>query len=749
MAAAPHAEDAQHDVPSPRAVDLEHAAEGNIGGGAQAAYAIRTGPMLRYDTTEPDADFLYHAFALIVTADKHSDPAHTPEIRYHTARGEERTIRAARIFQFDNHTFWRFKFEFNLTDKPTKITYELLSARFLRADIQDVDFEDGNEQPDDGNFKNTVNDFHVPARDQTFRWAAHSCNGFSDVIKPEEWGGADPLWNDLLEHHARDPFHAVVGGGDQIYCDKLTKEPELKDWVEASGEKSITMPLTDEIAKTIDRFYMRHYCSWFGGGAFSRTIARIPMINMLDDHDLIDGFGTYKHETMLAPIFNTIGSRGYFWYLLFQQFIAATPTPKEAPVNILDEPKMTEQALAQANATVGEPVTQTFRSLILGYPGTYVPYRNHTFLTYLGPKQQLLLMDCRAERKLDQVVSPEGYGLIFSEVRKRMPSTTEHLTILVGVPLAYPRMVFLERTLSSSANPLLLLAKAASKGFTNKFDGQVELLDDLMDHWCAAPHKRERNRLIARTEMLALERHVRISWLSGDVHAGGVGVFYGYHAHDSSLDPKYQLAVITSAIVNAPPPPTVIGLLNRLATKKHRSLFYLGVKESMVPLFEEDPQGNKSNTKYIWGGRNWCAVTHLPATGELEFDLRIEKEKGQGVTKGYAVRAPAPKWAKPAEEHTGRLEELSNVLEKELLSLRSRFKEKVPGWHHDENSTVSSRTAGSAMALSNASDSVKRHPHADPSDGYDSSTMGSISRPAVSTHSSRLRLHSSKEKVRV
>lgn len=33
---------------------------------------------------------------------------------------------------------------------------------------------------------------------------------------------------------------------------------------------------------------------------------------MLDDHDLIDGFGTYDDETQAAAVFSHIGSRGYF-----------------------------------------------------------------------------------------------------------------------------------------------------------------------------------------------------------------------------------------------------------------------------------------------------------------------------------------------------------------------------------------------------------------------------------------------------
>lgn len=222
----------QPETQAPRSIDQHDGQpqeeQGNIGGSPKAAYAIRSGPMLRYDTTEPEQGFLYHSFCLIVTADKHSDPSHTPSIRYHTPTGEERTIQATRIFQYADHSFWRFKFEFNLSDKPTKITYELLNARFLRADITDVEIEDGNDQVDDGNKKNTVNDFFVPAKDQNFRWSAHSCNGFSDVIKPEDWNGADPLWNDMLEAHAKDPFHAVVGGGDQLYCDRLTKKVSPK-----------------------------------------------------------------------------------------------------------------------------------------------------------------------------------------------------------------------------------------------------------------------------------------------------------------------------------------------------------------------------------------------------------------------------------------------------------------------------------------------------------------------------------------
>ena len=57
-----------------------------------------------------------------------------------------------------------------------------------------------------------------------------------------------------------------------------------------------------------------------------------------------------------------------------------------------------------------------------------------------------------------------------------------------GVPIAYPRMVFLENLLDSKFNPLVYLARKGFfglSGFVNKFNAEVKLLDDLVSfpHW--------------------------------------------------------------------------------------------------------------------------------------------------------------------------------------------------------------------------------------------------------------------------
>ena len=40
-----------------------------------------------------------------------------------------------------------------------------------------------------------------------------------DFRGPGFKSGYDPVWMDLLSKHAKQPFHALVGGGDQLYCD--------------------------------------------------------------------------------------------------------------------------------------------------------------------------------------------------------------------------------------------------------------------------------------------------------------------------------------------------------------------------------------------------------------------------------------------------------------------------------------------------------------------------------------------------
>lgn len=53
----------------------------------------------------------------------------------------------------------------------------------------------------------------------------------------------------------------MVGGGDQIYCDPLTREPEIAPWItETDVNVKIAAPLTDEMKLALDRFFF-NWCA--------------------------------------------------------------------------------------------------------------------------------------------------------------------------------------------------------------------------------------------------------------------------------------------------------------------------------------------------------------------------------------------------------------------------------------------------------------------------------------------------------
>ncbi|KAL1947332.1 hypothetical protein VTO73DRAFT_14293 [Trametes versicolor] len=525
---------------------------------------------------------------------------------------EQRSVAGQELYVYYGNggtfTFWRFMIEIPLASHEMKINYTINNGLELS--------------------------FHVPGRNQNMRWAAYSCNGFSSGVNSDDFrgpgfkSGYDPVWMDLLAHHAEAPFHALVGGGDQLYCDSIIREPELQDWVtQTKPEAKRNYPLTEEMRLAIDRFYFNHYCQSFRSGAFARANSTIPMLNMLDDHDLIDGFGSYPDELMKSQVFGTIGARGYFFFLLFQCFI-------NVEVDGIDD------------------LHHPFKSLIIGGHGPYVPFPSHSFLSWMGPQVHILLLDCRAERKLDQVCSKAEYEAVFTRMRS-VPRTVEHMVVQMGIPIAYPRMVFLESALDSKLNPLVALGRNGSmglSGFVNKFNADAELLDDLNDHWTAKLHKKERNWLIQELQTYALDRHSRVSFVSGDVHCAAVGIFKTWVKEKKkapvqpALDHRYMVNVTTSAIVNTPPPNGVITMVSALSSKTHRTLHHADTDETMLPIFEKDTDGSQPKSKYIMGRRNWCSVKFDNSSGDLIWDIRIEIRKGYGQTTGYTVRSPPPRW---------------------------------------------------------------------------------------------------------
>jgi hypothetical protein len=193
-------------------------------------------------------------------------------------------------------------------------------------------------------------------------------------------------------------------------------------------------------------------------------------------------------------------------------------------------------------------------------------------------------------------------------------------------------------------DPVKALGRAGllGKNLLNHLDGGVEILDDLDDHWTARHHKDERNWFVQELQNIAAEKSVRVTILgyvlqmpfwcriaadmsSGDVHLGAIGQFYSNPKLriPKDRDHRYMPNVISSAIVNAPPPDTLADLLN-----KRNKVHHLDAEtdEDMIPIFTHDVNGKPRNNKRLLNRRNWCSIRvydpelELPPTPDESYD---------------------------------------------------------------------------------------------------------------------------------
>lgn len=306
--------------------------------------------------------------------------------------GKYKDVRGFRLHTERGHTFWRFNIEVELREKQQRVAYRI------------------NHGP--------ATAFWVPARGQSMNIMFHSCNGFSLSVNPDEFSGPDPMWRDVLNNHQTRPFHVMIGGGDQVYNDAIMRDTRhFQEWLHIKNPlHKNNAPFTAEMQDEMEQFYLDRYSMWFSQGLFGLANCQIPMVNMYDDHDIIDGFGSYPHHFMKSPVFTGLGNVAFKYYMLFQH---------------QSLPEETEQS---------EP------SWVLGMKqGPYIHELSRSMFIPLGAKVSLLAVDCRTERTRNEVVRENTWKKLmdrcYDEITK---NETQHLLVLLGVPIAYPRLVWLE-----------------------------------------------------------------------------------------------------------------------------------------------------------------------------------------------------------------------------------------------------------------------------------------------------------------
>ena len=488
-----------------------------------------------------------------------------------------RTFRGENLYEDPKSSFWRFSIDLPIQDFEAKWEYIISGLRF-------------------GDATESKKPFAVPSKAQSMRIIFHSCNGFSVGTDVDAWSGP-ALWNDVLRMHSSQPFHVMIGGGDQIYNDSVRVDGPLREWTDIGNpKKRRDFPFNEDMRHRCDEYYFNNYISWYGQEPFKTANGIIPQLNLWDDHDIIDGFGSYTHHFMRCAVFRGIGGVAHKYYLLFQHHLAppASTFTTDAPQTTIITGDTTAYDSVQLQDTWVMKESRIDPSYIVGSkPGPYVEECSHSMYCQLGARVALLGIDARTERTRHQVNYPETYDLAFNRLHRELTAndSIKHVILLLGIPIAYPRLQWLENIFNSPIiGPLRLLNKRFGFGgsFFNQFDGGVDLLDDLDDHYTSRHHKKERREFVQRLQAISKKHSVRITILGGDVHLAAIGRFFSNAKENipPERDWRYMANVISSAITNKPPPQAVANLLARRNKIHHLDHT---TDETLLEIFDRDP----------------------------------------------------------------------------------------------------------------------------------------------------------------
>src|ERR1700761_8051535 len=187
------------------------------------------------------------------------------------------------------------------------------------------------------------------------------------------------------------------------------------------------------------------------------------------------------------------------YYVLFQHHLAPPKVTFTSDAQSSEHEGGTDPVQEDKTFVLTEEATEP-QYIVGSKPGPYVEERSRSIYCQLGARIGFMGIDARMERTRHQINYPETYDLLFKRLEEvySKNKSLQHLVLLLGVPIAYPRLQWLENIFTSPIiGPIRFLNKrfGFAGSLFNKFDGQVDLLDDLDDHYTARQHKTERREL--------------------------------------------------------------------------------------------------------------------------------------------------------------------------------------------------------------------------------------------------------------
>lgn len=361
--------------------------------------------------------------------------------------------------------------------------------------------------------------FAVPAAGQVPTMAYASCNGFSSLRLAKTVKDHNCVWRLMADKHRQVPYHLLLQGGDQVYADGMWEVPgPMQNWVKKDWKAGNAAKPSAAMQKQLDDFYFDLYTKSWSEPEIATLFASIPSIAMWDDHDLIDGWGSYEKDRQDCPVYGAIWQAASKAYATFQQHLAEG---ERRPGSIGAAPADWWQ----------QPVKQIERKGAFSFG-------------YTIGNIAILAADLRSQRTAEQQVVSEGHwDEIYQWIDALDPASVSHLLVMSSIPVVYPDFKTVENLLDF-------------------FPGHQDLEDDLRDHWNSPPHKGERLRLVHR--LLKVSKKIRTTILAGDVHVGALGLIQSDREVGLAGNATVVNQLISSGIVHPGPGAVVIFALQNL-----------------------------------------------------------------------------------------------------------------------------------------------------------------------------------------
>lgn len=405
-----------------------------------------------------------------------------------------------------NHQSQKFKHQMLNSEKDNNSDFIPLSNgkdhfRYYRFELNLIN-ESQNKiiytysiQIDGINIKNSNSDsdwsFTVVPQNYTPQVAYVSCNGRHDILT-EDIPAKDYLgWQHLLGLNP----DLLILTGDQVYTDKMIESStEIISYIEGNIEF-----LDKFITDALDQLFLDLYIKSWSNKYITKALATIPNVMTWDDHDIIDGYGSYFRPYWKKLDFVYKAARKY--YELFQ-------------------------IRTKANRSIIENQIEDGYNLCLKYCRSI----------YIFP-------DTRTNRNIYQILSDRQYKLLYEKISKVNQEEARTINFILPVPIAHYDFT---NIIETDLDKIILFFKKKVKKI-GIFDFSV---DDAMDHWDHLYHKPEQlNMLDLLFKYGDILNPNNLIIISGDVHSSGAAKIIRY---DQFNNKRYATQLISSPMVNKP-----------------------------------------------------------------------------------------------------------------------------------------------------------------------------------------------------